>query len=458
LLRKQELLVERLRDEWGFKGFVVSEWYAASKTSSTESCINGGLNLEMPGKGRRYNVKALRKAYEAGKFTEETLDRNLMGLLRAMFLVCLFDEDSALQRVSRNTPEHQALARRIAEEGIVLLKNDQEILPLDIEKLKSIAVIGPNANRKTSFGGGSSIVRSPYEITPLRGLVERCGKAKIVKDPAEADVAIIFAGLSHSLFKGIDYEGKDKRSLELPSNQIDLIKETAKINPMTVVILINGSPVTMVGWIEKVHAIVEAWYAGLEAGRAIANLLFGDLNPSGKLPLTFPRELPDSPAHASERTFPGDEKVYYDEGIYVGYRHFDARGIEPLFPFGHGSSYTKFTYENLVVDEKISGDDVAKVCVDVTNVGKRAGAEVVQLYVQDVEASVERPPKELKGFEKVYLEPAQKVKVTFTLGKIDLSFWDERVARWTAEKGIFKIHVGSSSRDIRLEGELEYLG
>jgi len=455
-----DLLVERLRKEWGFRGFVVSDWYAAKPTTSTESCVNGGLSLEMPGGGSRYNQRALRKAFEAGGFGEGTLDRNLTGLLRVMFLVGLFDDGQTIPVASRNTAEHQALARKIAEEGIVLLRNERAMLPLKTGEFKKVAVLGPNADRKMGLRGGSSMVRPPYEVTPLKGLKERCGeKPEIVRDPAEADVAVIFAGLQQGLLKGVDTEGEDKKSLELPADQVALINSTVDANPRTVVVLINGSPVTMDGWLGKVPAVLEAWYAGQEAGRAIAAVLFGDVNPSGKLPVTFPRYLSDSPAHASERTFPGDENVHYDEDIFVGYRHFDARGIEPLFPFGHGSSYTEFAYDNLrITSDRSSGDGHFIVSVDISNIGERAGAEVVQLYVQDVEASVERPSKELKGFGKVHLEPAQKETVTFALERCDLSFWDESNSRWTAERGTFRILVGSSSRDIRLHGELEYLG
>lgn len=447
-----DLLTNKLRKEWGFRGFVVSDWYAAKPTTSTESCVNAGLSLEMPGKGSRYKEKALREAFEAGKFSEEALNGNLAGLLRVMFLVGLFDDGQDLPSASWDNPEHQALARKIAEEGIVLLKNEHNVLPLQLDGIRKIAVLGPNANRKMGLRGGSSMVRPPYEITPLRGLKERCGgNVEIVRDPAEADVAVVFAGLSQGLFKGVDTEGQDKKSLELPGAQVALINETADANPRTVVVLINGSPVTMDGWLDKVPAVLEAWYGGQEAGRAIASVLFGDLSPSGKLPLTFPKKLSDSPAHASERTFPGADNVYYDEGIFVGYRHFDAKGIEPLFPFGHGLSYTKFAYERMEVDEE-------KALVDITNVGNRVGAEVVQLYIHDVEASVERPPKELKGFKKVRLKPGEKETVTFSLSKRDLSFWDERTNSWTMEKGQFEVLVGSSSRDIRQRGRFERTG
>lgn len=446
-----DLLTDKLRKEWGFRGFVVSDWFAAKPTTSAESCVNAGLSLEMPGKGSRYKEKALREAFEAGKFSEDALNRNLTGLLRVMFLVGLFDSEQDIPVGGWNSPKHQALARKIAEEGIVLLKNERNVLPLQLDGVKRISVLGPNANKKMGLRGGSSMVRPPYEITPLSGLKERCGgKVEFTKDPAGADAAIVFAGLSQGLFKGTDTEGQDKKGLELSAAQVALINATADVNPRTVVVLINGSPVTMDGWIERVPAVLEAWYGGQEAGHAIASVLFGDINPSGKLPLTFPKKLSDSPAHASERTFPGGNEVYYDEGIFVGYRHFDARGIEPLFPFGHGLSYTKFAYENLEVDE-------GKVSVDITNAGQRTGAEVVQLYIHDVDASVERPPKELKGFKKVCLGPGEKETLSFSLGKLDLSFWDEKVGRWTAEKGEFEALVGSSSRDVRLQGKFEYL-
>jgi len=448
-----DLLVERLRKEWGFRGFVVSDWYAAKPATSTESCVNAGLSLEMPGGGSVYSEKALGRAFEAGGLDERTLDRNLTGLLRVMFLVGLFGDERDLPPGSRNTGEHQALSRQIAEEGIVLLKNEPAILPLRMEDIKKIAVLGPNADKRHALGGGSSMVRPPHEVTPLEGLRERCGsRVEIVKEPSEADVAVVFAGLSHGiLLKGDDTEGEDREGLELPAGQADLINDIVKANPRTVVVLINGSPVTMDGWLEKVPAVLEAWYAGQETGHAIASVLFGDVNPSGKLPLTLPRKLSDSPAHASERTFPGGAEVHYDEEIFVGYRHFDARGIEPLFPFGHGLSYAKFAYDNL----RIAGTEAS---VDITNAGNRAGAEVIQLYIHDVEASVERPLKELKGFKKTHLKPLQRETVVFALGRDDLSFWSEKTKGWAAENGEFKVLVGSSSRDIRLEGTLEYRG
>lgn len=453
----KHLLKEVLMDEWGFRGFVVTDWAATRWGTTTESCINAGLTLEMP-TAIKYNTNKMSQAYKEGKFTLETFNENVKRLLRVMFLVGLLDDENTLPKGNRNTPEHQALAREIAEEGIVLLKNTGDLLPLDLGKVKKIAVIGPTANKRTYLGGGSSTNFPPYEVKPIRGIKEKCKeKVEIITTPLEADVTLLFVGLKHK--EGEDAEQWDKDSFSLPSSQIDLINKTIEENPNTIVILTSGSPVSMVEWIHNVPAVIQAWYGGMEAGNAIAAIIFGDVNPSGKLPITFPKKLSDSPAHVSDRTYPGDEKVFYEEGIFVGYRHFDTRDIEPLFPFGYGLSYTKFTYENLELSQdKVSDNEKFIITLDVTNTGERVGAEVVQLYIQDVECSVERPLKELKGFKKIKLKPSEKKTVKFELAKEDLSFFDEKDNCWKAEKGLFNILIGSSSRDIRVQGEIEYLG
>ncbi|MCJ7649367.1 MAG: glycoside hydrolase family 3 C-terminal domain-containing protein, partial [Candidatus Lokiarchaeota archaeon] len=340
----KNLLKERLRDEWGFRGFVVTDWFATRWSESTEKAVNAGLSLEMP-MAFKYKKTKLRKTFSEGKSSEETLNENIIRLLRVMFLVGLFDEENTLPKGSRNTPEHQTIARSIAEEGIVLLKNENNLLPLDINKLSKIAILGPNASEKRSMGGGSSQVLPPYEITPLQGLEEKCkGKVDIITSPSEADVAIVFAGLNHN--PGMDSESTDNTLFDLPEDQIELINNTIQENPKTIVVLISCI-VGMSDWVDKSPVIMQAWYPGMEGGHAIANLLFGDVNPSGKLPVTFPKKLSDSPDHTSKKTFPGDDKVFYDEGIFVGYRHFDTNSIEPLFPFGYGLSYTTFKYENI---------------------------------------------------------------------------------------------------------------
>ena len=455
------LLRERLMGEWGFRGFTVSDWNATAFTN-TAGCVKAGLSLEMP-TAKKYNKSKMIKAFREGQFGVDNLNDNIRRLIRVMLLVGLYDDEKAIPKGSRNTPEHQAIARKIAEEGIVLLKNENASLPLNINKIKKIAVLGPNKNYKLVgddflSGGGSSVNFPPYEISPLEGLKEKClNRVEVTNVPSEADATIIFAGLNHD--SGKDAEGEDKNSFELPSEQIELIQKTSKECSNTIIVLINGSPIAMNSWIDSVSSVVEAWYGGMEAGKAIASVIFGDTNPSGKLTITFPKRLSDSPAHVSKRTFPGDDKVYYDEGIFVGYRHFDARDIAPLFPFGFGLSYTTFSYENLMIDKnKIRSDDEIKVSVDVTNSGSVEGKEIVQLYVQDVESSVERPIKELKRFEKVFLHPNETKTVLFELKKEDLSFYNETVNSWIVENGTFKILVGSSSRDIRLQGEIEYIG
>jgi len=454
------LLRERLMENWGFRGFTVSDWLATNYTS-TEGCVNAGLSLEMP-TSKMLSKGNLKKAFQEGKFSEETLNDNIRRLLRVMFLVGLFDDKNSLPSGNRNTLEHQSIARKIAENGIVLLKNKDDLLPLDIDKLKKLAIVGPNADKKFGggsilSGGGSSVNYPPYEITPLEGLKKKCrSRVEIIESPSKADVTIIFAGLNHE--HGMDSEGEDKKIFELPLEQIELIKRTVKQNPNTIVVLINGSPIAMDDWIDSVPSVIEAWYGGMEVGTAIANILFGDANPSGKLPLTFPKKLSDSPAHKSERTFPGvEEKVFYDEGIYVGYRYFDKEQIEPLFPFGYGLSYTTFKYENLKLNkEKFSKNDTVTVSVDIVNTGNRSGAEIIQLYVQDIESSTDRPPKELKQFEKVKLEQNERKTVEFNLKFGDFSFYDGSTHSWVVEPGTFNILIGSSSRAIHLQREIEY--
>ncbi len=475
LFTDQELLKDLTWTKWNFSGFIVSDWWAFTRADPpvlVEECIRAGMSLEMP-KPAIFNPDSLHKAYSEGKITDRDLDAVLRRLLRVMFLVGLFDNKKTLPKGKRNTSDHQELARKIAEDGMVLLKNDNNILPLDINKINKLAILGPNRDKK--FGkwlyGGSSAVKPPYEITPLKGLKEKCkGKCKFVTEPKDADFTIIFAGLNHDsegkLVRsdegteevpiGHDAEGTDRAQLELPDEQVNLINQTVQENPKTIVVLLNGSPIAMNGWLENVPAVLETWYPGMEGGHAIVNVLFGDINPSGKLPLTFPKRLSDSPAHKSTRTFPGEDlKVFYDENIFVGYRYFDNENIEPLFPFGFGLSYTEFSYENLKLEKKGTSETITvTVQVDVKNTGSRTGADVVQLYIQDVESSVERPPKELRGFKKVMLSPQEKKTITFTLVNNDFAFYDETIHDWRTEPGEFNILVGSSSRDIHLQEKM----
>ncbi|MFQ5834240.1 MAG: glycoside hydrolase family 3 C-terminal domain-containing protein [Candidatus Thorarchaeota archaeon] len=456
------LLREVLMDRWGFKGFVVSDWLATRNIKATEGCVNAGLSLEMPWPSK-YKVKSLEKAHSEGRFTDETLDDLVRRYVRVMFLTGVLDEPRSLPKGERNTAKHQELARRAGEEGMVLLKNEEGLLPLDVESIERIALAGPNLKKK--FGrigyGGSSAVVPPYEVTPLDGFRERCGnKIDIVTDAAQADAAIVFAGLDHG--RGKDSETRDRNSLALPEKQTDLINETADHNPNTIVVLIAGSPIAMDSWLENVPVVLMAWYPSMEGGRAIANVLFGDVNPSGKLPITFPKKLSDSPAHSTgtPRTFPGiNKKVYYDEGIFMGYRWFDERGIEPLFPFGFGMSYTSFDYEDIRLDSASINEPESSVAVEVrvTNVGHRAGSDVVQVYSHDVESSVDRPPKELVGFQNVHLDPGEEKSVTVDIRAEDLAFYDVSTHDWVIEPGEFELLVGRSSQDIHARLQISYL-
>ncbi|UCH03354.1 MAG: glycoside hydrolase family 3 C-terminal domain-containing protein [Candidatus Thorarchaeota archaeon] len=455
------LLREVLMDRWGFKGFVMTDWFATRNIETTEGCVNAGLSLEMPWPSK-YKLKSLQRAYSEGKFTYETLEDVVRRYTRVMFLAGAFDDRDELPQGARNTIEHQELARRSGEEGMVLLKNKGGLLPLDMKSIDSITLLGPNLKKKYGriLSGGSSAVVPPYEITPLDGMREKCKDSiAIVSDVSQADVAIVFAGLGHG--RGEDSETTDRRSLSLPENQEGIINQTAAANRNTVVVLMAGSPIAMSAWIDNVPAVLMAWYPGMEGGRAIVNVLFGDVNPSGRLPLTFPKKLSDSPAHSSgiPRTFPGvDKKVYYDEGIFVGYRWFDEKGIDPLFPFGFGQSYTSFEYRDVHLNKESlkRPEDVMQVELRVANVGQHAGSEVVQMYSHDVESLVPRPPKELIGFEKVQLGPGEEKNVVVNVNPHDLAFYDISQHDWLIEPGAFEILVGRSSQEINTRMEFTY--
>ena len=478
LFTNKDILNELLQ-QWNFQGFVVSDWNSLSCTEpmvSPEACIKAGLSLEMP-KAVGYHPDLIKNALKEEKLSSQDIDRVVRPLLRVMCLTGQFNKDDILPKAQRNTQAHQTLARKIAEESIVLLKNEGQILPLDEKTMSSISVLGPNKDKKFGklLAGGSSGVHSPYEITPLKGLRERCKrKIKLISDPAKADYAIIFAGLNHesqgsvvrpekdwqkaALLTGNDTEGTDRAQLELPDDQVTLINETVKLNPNTIVVLLNGSPIAMDGWLENIPVVLEAWYPGMEGGHAIARTLFGDNNPSGKLPITFPKKLADSPAHKSKRTFPGENlQVFYDEGIFVDYRHFDQENIVPLFAFGYGLSYTDFEYGSLQLDrQQITDHEKFTLSLDVTNVGNRTGAEIVQVYSHDVESSVLRPPKELVGFMKVFLKPNETQTIYIPLKPEDFAFYDVSVHKWSIEEGLYRLLVGSSSRNIILTENFKY--
>jgi beta-glucosidase len=431
------LLNKILKGEWGFQGLVISDWNA---THDTRGAVLGGLDLEMGTKTNSYDdyylARPFLEALRAGEYPMSLLDdkvrRNLRQMLRPH------------PTGSLNTTAHQETARRVAEEGIVLLKNDG-LLPLDPAKILSMAVIGQNAVRWQSRGGGSSTIKALYEVTPLQGIVRRIGDhANVAYSPGSnavaaaraADVAVVVGGLHHS--RELDSEGHDRKDLGLPDGQAELIQQVVAANPRTVVVLM-GTVVEMDPWLAKVPAVLQVWYPGMEGGNALARVLFGDVNPSGKLPCTFPKRLADSPAHALG-AYPGTNgTVRYAEGRLVGYRWFDAKHIEPLFPFGHGLSYTRFEYSALNVTPHF-------VEFELANVGSRAGAEIAQVYIRGPEAY-----QELKGFRKVYLQPGEKQKVRIPLGKSSFAHYSPERGGWFVQAGPYTIRVGASSRDIRLE-------
>jgi beta-glucosidase len=457
-----------LKGNWGFKGLVVSDWDAAADTK--EAALNG-LDLEM-GTDKPYDDYYLAKPFldglRSGKFPMSAIDEKVRRNLRVMFLTHAFDPPADVGSI--NTPTHQATARRVAEEGIVLLKNEKETLPLDATKISSLAVIGENAVTEFAHGGGSAAVKAFYEITPLAGIIHRAGGKmnvnfsmgyshdrastdmtdRAVRAAAQADVVIFVAGLNHSKF--FDSEGSDRKDLSLPYGQDELIKRVIKANPKTIVVLNSGAAVDMSAWLDQTPAVLQAWYPGMEGGNALAAILFGDVNPSGKLPATIPKRLTDSPAHALGN-YPGTFGTeHYEEGVLVGYRWFDAKQVQPLFPFGHGLSYTHFDYSNLKLTSG-TADPLLTVRCDIANTGHRNGAEIVQLYVHPEKPSVARPDKELKGFQKIFLKSGEKKTVTIPLRPDAFAFYDSTKGGWLAEAGDYSILVGASSRDVRLQGK-----
>ncbi|MFT3830527.1 MAG: glycoside hydrolase family 3 C-terminal domain-containing protein [Opitutaceae bacterium] len=488
------LLNDVLKGEWGFRGLVMSDW---GGTHSTAEAARDGLDLEMGTRGPYedyFLAKPFRDGIERGEFPLALLDDKVRRNLRVLLATRALDGRSP---GALNTRAHQALARQVAEEGMVLLKNSGALLPLDLAQVRRIAVIGDNAVRLQAHGGQSSEIKAAYEITPLAGLLERVdGRADVTfslgvlapsyrrmeafdvtgaaeyaeapdrrLDPAElveravavarqADVVIVVAGLNHERHN--DTESTDRLALELPYGQPELIARVAAANPRTIVVLVAGSPVAMDPWLEQVPAVVQAWYAGMEGGHAIASVLFGDVNPSGRLPCTFPRRLTDTAPHASGLAclYPGEAgTVHYDEGLFVGYRWNDAKGVEPLFPFGFGLSYTTFELTQLAVMSGGEADAVATVECAVTNTGARAGAEVVQVYVEPVAPAVERPVRELKGFAKVSLRTGEMRTVRIALGARAFSYYSPERRAWIADAGAYRIVVGRSSRDLPLRAE-----
>ena len=498
-----------LKGDWKYDGVVVSDWGGAH---DLEQSVKNGLDIEFGtwtdgltmGATNAYDNYYLSlpymRAIQEGKFTQKELNDKVRRVLRLFYRTTMNPNRPHGFLCSES---HYAAARQIAEDGIVLLQNKNNVLPINTRKAKRVLVVGENAIKMMTVGGGSSSLKVQREISPLEGLKARLAKdgidvdyargyvgdvtgiyngvttgqnlndnrseaeliAEAIEKAKTADYVIMFGGLNKSDFQ--DCEGHDRKQFELPYNQDKLIEALAKANKNFVYVNISGNAVAM-PWKEKVAGIVQGWFIGSESGEALASILTGDANPCGKLPFTWVNSLNEVGAHALN-TYPGtwrkeggtntkgniiDEE--YKEGIYVGYRWTDKERIKPTFAFGHGQSYTQFAISNLLSDKSdLTQDDTIAFTVNVKNTGKRAGSEVVQLYIHDVKSSVDRPKKELKGFQKVYLQPGENKDVTITINKEALSFYDESSSSWKAEAGKFEALVGNASDNLKLKKVFE---
>lgn len=445
-------LTEVLRDQWKFDGYVMSDWGAVNNRVAD---LKAGLDLEMPASGGT-NDELIVRAVQSGALEESVVDTAVERILNIVFR---YEEHRDKTAVFDRDKDHE-LARKVAQETIVLLKNEC-VLPL--EEKKQIAFIGKYVKKPRYQGGGSShinshkvtaawdVIKDMPNVSYAQGFVDDKDQTdealleEAVQTAAKADVAVIFAGLPDSF----ESEGYDRTHMRMPDCQNELIAKVAAVQPNTVVVLHNGSPVEM-PWADQVKGIVEAYLGGQAVGGAVCDILFGKVNPSGRLPETFPKKLEDNPSYLS---YIGEgDMVEYREGIFVGYRYYDKKKMDVLFPFGYGLSYTTFDYSNLRVDKKKFKDtDTVTVTVDVTNTGKMAGKEVVQLYVADKESTVIRPEKELRNFAKVELMPGETKTVSFTLGKRAFAYYNTTIHDWHVETGEFAIQIGRSSRDIVLQ-------
>lgn len=476
-----------LRNEWGFDSVYVTDWGAAH---STVPSMEAGLDLEMGTLIDKYEdwyyANPLIEAVKSGKIPMSLVDEKVGDVLRVMIKTNVLDPKKRFGPGSMNTKEHQQATYDAAAEAIVLLKNQNNLLPLDFSSIKSLAVIGDNATRKHSNGGLSSEIKAVYEVTPLEALRAKWGDKvdirfaqgyeklstfvegsnngqssgtfssktqesdALLKEAVEvartSDVALLVCGLNHDY----DTESFDRLNMDIPYGQVELIQEVVKANPRTIVVMIAGSPLNMAAVDICSPAIVWAWFNGMEGGNALVDVLSGKVNPSGKMPFTTPVSLDQSPAHALGN-FPGrDLKVNYEEDILVGYRWFDTKGLPVVYPFGYGLSYTTFNYSNLNTDKKTYDQaDTIQATFTLTNTGDREGAEVAQLYVSDPVCSVMRPVKELKGFKKVFLKPGESRRITLDIPVSSLAFYSEAQSQFVVEPGEFILQLGASVSDIK---------
>jgi beta-glucosidase len=487
------LINEILKKEWAFDGVMLTDWGSAHNTN--EAALNG-LDLEMGtwtngltwGISSAYDKYFLAKPFlekiKSGELPESLLDEKIRRILRLCFRTNMNRQRPFGRKL---TEEHTDIARKVAEEGIVLLKNEKDFFPIRPGLYKKIAVIGENAVKKLTEGGGSSELKAHREVSPLQGLVDKYGAEHIVYSMGyasgapdysrelpsgydadslvrsavavakAADVVLFFGGLNKNFQQ--DCEGDDRKSMDLPFGQDELLDEILKVNKNVGVIIVSGNAVSM-PWLDKVNGLMQSWYLGSEAGNATARVISGEVSPSGKLPFSIPRRLEDNGAHYfGEKSYPGDGKtIYYMDDIFVGYRWHDTRKIPSLFPFGYGLSYTEFKYGEVSTDRKVYAEaDTVKVLVKITNTGSMAGAETVQLYVSQDSPSLSRPVKELKGFHKQFLNRGEEKTVTLEIPVKDFALYDDRVSRWVVEPDKYTLQVASSSRDIKGAVEIEVI-
>lgn len=491
LCENSYMLNHVLRDEWGFEGIVISDWAAVH--TSVKS-LQSGLDIEMGTRGafnKFFLAEPLIDSVKTGKLSENELDVHVKRILQVLHTVKSMGDEQQ-KKGNINTEEHFKDAYDIAAESIILLKNSKNLLPIDASGIKSVAVIGNNATKKNALGGFGAGVKTKREVTPLEGLQNRLPKSveinyaegyleryapkkkailgevaevgqvtqeqlvtidqldpKKLEEALEAakksDVTIVFAGSN----RDYETEASDRADLELPFGQVELIEKLLAVNPNTIVVMIGGTPFDIGSIKEKSSALVWSWFNGSEGGNALADVLLGTVNPSGKLPWTMPKNINDSPAHATH-SFPGDKVVSYKEGILVGYRWFDTKSIEPLYPFGYGLSFTTFDIKNARADktEAYAKDETITISVDVENTGEMDGKEVVQLYITKTESKVERAAQELKGFKKVHVNKGETETVTLEIPVKELAYYDVEQKAWVVESGAYNCKIGNSSRAI----------
>lgn len=491
LCENSAMLNDLLRDEWGFEGIVISDWAAVH---DTKKALESGTDIEM-GTPKPFNeyfyADALIAAVKEGKIDEAVVDTSVKRILRMMFTLKSID-DKGRAKGSIDTEAHFKEAYDIAAESIVLLKNENNLLPLNLKDVKSIAVIGNNATKKNALGGFGAGVKTHREVTPLEGLQNRLPKdiqinyaegyqekyssdekAKLGDitlngpvtinelDPElleaalnaakTSDLAIIFAGSN----RDYETEASDRASLALPFGQEELIQKVLAVNPNTIVVFIAGAPFDIKKISDQSNAVIWSWFNGSEGGNALADVILGTVNPSGKLPWTMPVKLEDSPAHATNN-FPGDDTVVYEEGILVGYRWFDTKNITPLYPFGYGLSYSTFEFSDVKTDKNVyASDDIITINLALKNTNATEGKEVVQVYVSKPDSNIDRAAQELKGFKKINVPSGSSIKERISIPVQELAFYNVDTKSWEIEKGIYVLKVGNSSRNIVSEIQVE---